>query len=372
MLPEKNITTSMVANEIGENKYDLSSLCKSSRINMFAKCKPVKGPFPFGNNNKYSINIPSFHTENNDNWTYIKPTAEFRLGDFRAYNKNALPPIYLLPRQVITDTNVIEGKTKAIKVSFNDKEISRQQLGLNLYYCAAQLVAPSGQILYVTSDKNIGNYGNLILFDFSRYPLRQSAYQGRVTINIFMSEIKQTIPASSLSGVKLSMPKGSVASTIFINKFQMNITSEALCTINVTEVNRSLSSSGWESINRFGKGTDYFKTKDSLAIKIVVKSTINRTIQGLKFYLSPTFFNDKLDYDVSNILYSSSLQKVSQISATPAGNTYIVFIQNCMNRQNGSSNFNVPDGLKEMVNISFEQYDMLVENTAMNISSTLY
>lgn len=106
------ITTAAVGTALGTSSRDVGTLCKHSAINKWAKGKPV--PYPsdtgvtdherrfcnqgFDLNSVTSISISQLFTNAtaNKDWTYIKPSgganSPYRLGDFRGYNHNAVPP----------------------------------------------------------------------------------------------------------------------------------------------------------------------------------------------------------------------------------------------------------------------------------------
>lgn len=103
---------------LGESSNDLATLCKSAKINMWAKYKPTCYPSLFPDNwykardGNYGISVPSYNTleslynayfidgdENHDNgYSYERPSGgsaePYRLGDFRGYNSRATSPIY--------------------------------------------------------------------------------------------------------------------------------------------------------------------------------------------------------------------------------------------------------------------------------------
>ena len=106
------ITTAAVGTALGSSSRDVGTLCKHSSINKWAKGKPV--PYPsdtgvtdherrfcnqgFDLNSVTSISISQLlsSAQANKDWTYIKPSgganSPYRLGDFRGYNHNAVPP----------------------------------------------------------------------------------------------------------------------------------------------------------------------------------------------------------------------------------------------------------------------------------------
>lgn len=100
-----------VKSVLGESSNDLATLCKSAKINMWAKCKPVSyaKAFDITDAEKKSINygltVPTttYTILSGDkikevaasNWGYTKPSggsnSPFRLGDFKDYYHNAGP-----------------------------------------------------------------------------------------------------------------------------------------------------------------------------------------------------------------------------------------------------------------------------------------
>lgn len=107
-----------VKSVLGESSNDLAALCKSSKINVWAKYKPTCYPSPFpddwykARDGNYGISVPYYNTlkslynayfiegdENHDNgYAYERPSGgsaePYRLGDFRGYNSRATSPIY--------------------------------------------------------------------------------------------------------------------------------------------------------------------------------------------------------------------------------------------------------------------------------------
>lgn len=107
-----------VKSVLGESSNDLATLCKSAKINMWAKYKPTCYPSPFpddwyrARDGNYGISVPYYNTleslynayfidgdENHDNgYAYERPSGgsaePYRLGDFRGYNSRATSPIY--------------------------------------------------------------------------------------------------------------------------------------------------------------------------------------------------------------------------------------------------------------------------------------
>lgn len=116
------VTISNVKECLSESTYNLGKLCTSSKINKWAKYKPVQFTsvasisdqsryevnYGIDVNSAYSLDIASLFTKaaSNPDWAYIKPTSYFRLGDFDKYNHNAVQPYrYSFPDSDTTNTN---------------------------------------------------------------------------------------------------------------------------------------------------------------------------------------------------------------------------------------------------------------------------
>ena len=92
-LPNTGITSTIVANEIGAASRKWSVLCTHPNINKWSKWKPVRhsSVVPITEAQLKSV---SFGLSGSD---YDRPTGNtaspFRIGDFRNYNHDALPPV---------------------------------------------------------------------------------------------------------------------------------------------------------------------------------------------------------------------------------------------------------------------------------------
>lgn len=95
-----------VKSVLGESNNDLAALCKSAKINMWAKYKPVDSDNAFldintgwkGKRNDCNINYPKatsiydikgYYSQADNGFTHRTASAPYRLGDFRGYNHNA-------------------------------------------------------------------------------------------------------------------------------------------------------------------------------------------------------------------------------------------------------------------------------------------
>lgn len=118
------ISINDIKNALGDGSNDLGTLCKSSKINMWARFKPVIYPRNFDITDadrasaNYGITIPStIDTVAGvfaDNlWAYAKPTggasSPYRIGDFAGYYNAAVPPIGIV---FSTSTLKVSGSSK--------------------------------------------------------------------------------------------------------------------------------------------------------------------------------------------------------------------------------------------------------------------
>lgn len=83
-LATTNLTTMMVRNALGETVNKVKELCTSTKINPWALYKPA---YYGGNGNNSRSGV--------DPTNYPMAEDGYRLGDFRGYNHDALPPLVL-------------------------------------------------------------------------------------------------------------------------------------------------------------------------------------------------------------------------------------------------------------------------------------
>lgn len=109
------ITTTKVANTLQVSTRDVGSLCTSDNINKWSKCKPIDDERPIlteddwwaGTDGKCGFNITPVQIEptdcrysvrailnayNSNQWSYVKASKAFRLGDFRGYDHESICP----------------------------------------------------------------------------------------------------------------------------------------------------------------------------------------------------------------------------------------------------------------------------------------
>lgn len=138
-----------VKSVLGESSNDLATLCKSSKINVWAKYKPTVYPAPFADDwykakdGNYGINITVENGKNNwkdligeyskaDNGygnLYNRPTgganAPYRLGDFRGYFRDANPEV---SDYLTTNVFIQESDTNQLRVNYNPVSADGSQI----------------------------------------------------------------------------------------------------------------------------------------------------------------------------------------------------------------------------------------------------
>lgn len=136
---------------LGESSNDLATLCKSSKINVWAKYKPTDYNAAFaddwykGKGGNYGLNITTDnrvsswnalvaeYSKANNGYSniYKRPsggaTSPYRLGDFRGYNHKAKPEI----GDYLAATNYIEDSQISLSVAYNAVTVDGDQVSYN-------------------------------------------------------------------------------------------------------------------------------------------------------------------------------------------------------------------------------------------------
>ena len=135
----------------GEPSGDLATLCKSSKINVWAKYKPTVYPSPFpddwykSKDGNYGLNITvdnrvsswsalvAEYSKANNGYSniYKRPsggaTSPYRLGDFRGYNHKAKPEI----SDYLAASNYMEDSQISLSVAYNAVTVDGDQVSYN-------------------------------------------------------------------------------------------------------------------------------------------------------------------------------------------------------------------------------------------------
>lgn len=166
----------------------LSRLCTHPNINQWSLHKPIRG-YSVTTVDPYSIetncgfdraeiywleqywNCLSHAKSNNGEWPYLKPNYIYRLGDFRNYNHNAIPPYKerIFPRQ-------IDGKYKNVVSTLDinanaDIDISQMKLldtsHKTWHYGVLYAKQGTGDTYLVLSDYDLGQTNPMGYLDIS-------------------------------------------------------------------------------------------------------------------------------------------------------------------------------------------------------------
>ncbi len=196
-LPNNKISVPDVRDELGAATNDVGQLCIHPNVNKWSKWKPVRfnkvditeselrsvncGLLKYQETTNFKLLIPSVLM-----WFHLKPRGgsenePYRLGDFRNYNNNGLPPITSIPANMITVNKIIDpiltmtiGYVTQYSLPQDDQSIMRIEdlnasIG-NLYY--AVVFEWVGQTYIKTAYYPVSEYGGTVTFNFSNeFPL---------------------------------------------------------------------------------------------------------------------------------------------------------------------------------------------------------
>lgn len=171
---------------LGESSNDLANLCKSSKINMWAKYKPTCYPSLFpddwykAKDGNYGLNIT---VENGkSNWKdligeyskanngygnlYNRPTgganAPYRLGDFRGYFRNANPEVsdYLTTSAFVRESDTNQLLVNYNPVSVDGSEISYFEFDVfkDKYFGYIITDKSKTHLMYITTASTVGSF----------------------------------------------------------------------------------------------------------------------------------------------------------------------------------------------------------------------
>ena len=170
-----NISTSLVAQTIGEGSNDVGTLCKSTKINKWSKWKPIAVPKPTGLTvteliaHNCGFTIPYYDQlekfQNLGEWIFNPPRGvytgvnePFRLGDFRNYNHDAPVPFTLTMQNNMGGTNLLVVDSSHIGVEHAWYEV-RLEATLNRDMVLADVGDIKDMYLTVAFGSNIANGG---------------------------------------------------------------------------------------------------------------------------------------------------------------------------------------------------------------------
>ena len=175
-----------VKSVLGESSNDLAALCKSSKINVWAKYKPTVFPSPFpddwykAKDGNFGLNITVDNAKSN--WKdlvaeyskvnngystlYNKPiggaSSPYRLGDFRGYFHNANPEVrdYLGMNIFIreSDTNQITAEYNAISVDGDQISYFEFAAFKDKYFDYIITDKSKSTLMFITTASSVGTF----------------------------------------------------------------------------------------------------------------------------------------------------------------------------------------------------------------------
>lgn len=179
-----SITDNDVRDALGSGSFDVFTLCTDANINKWSKNKPIRDAgvganWPAGADGYYGLSIPVSTLNaffSSENWTYNKPRGGSwdgspydepgRLDDFRGYEKNSNPPIYISSFSSGT-INPLVNAAAQFEITINTNSANGllpSDLSLNDYYFGIRLQCGANYV-YLTNPDTIGNGGSSVGFN---------------------------------------------------------------------------------------------------------------------------------------------------------------------------------------------------------------
>lgn len=341
-LPTTGITTSMVAAAIGEASNDVGTLCRSNKINMWSKWKPVSFNKITGltatdlQNVDYGLVPPTASTNYasivSSKWTYIKPTggssSPYRLGDFRNYNHNAIPPCSL-EGDISVNRTFISSKDFVLPITM---EGSENQIGINefsgdigaMYYA---IIVKDGTAEYIkTASTTLANGGTSIPIDYTTAPFNADK---TLTIYHLLSNVAKTTltPLADAGTISyLSLPTDSDEDNITT----LTITSGLGVLTNIVAVSAVLTKYNFPIANYIGLNAEELITQGPLyyEVALINNENVAKTVQLGTFTMnvSPTYFGTNTNNFPAKMYSIDDLSEITGSVVVPANSTLRVVI----------------------------------------------
>lgn len=142
-LGTSNITMTAIRNALTEGTLKLSELCLSTKINKWAKYKPVRGTFPYGDDGTYGLNLAN-------NWAYLRPRGlayeeGYCMGDFRGYKHEAIPPFKL---GLFPGSSQLNTDSLTFTLDVNENDITVEDLLLEDWYFGVKVTYPNTSVVF--------------------------------------------------------------------------------------------------------------------------------------------------------------------------------------------------------------------------------
>lgn len=262
-----NITTSLVASEIGELSTDVGALCSSDKINKWSKRKPYVDTRIFRNDTKYwrrsdvAENIRcGFRIEPEADyvWDYLRKSynCPFRLGDFRGYDHTSRPEITLyFPNEFIIGEDyeasfVFSGFTGDDLASDNIGAIGLHDIfDIQNKYCCLKLEVKVGYVYILRYSDRIAYADGATLFG--------------ANVLISASDVNELADTGGSIDMKISLIEADSYNiyTGFVNPIEFSI--RAKNDLETHQINNQFRSKGFDIYTNFDTQTP---TKTGLVI----------------------------------------------------------------------------------------------------------
>lgn len=355
-LPSDKVTTTLVKNVLGENSNNVGVLCKSLKINKWSKHKPVKftqdnvDSFPEwwkANDGNCGLTIPQI-TNLADldtriiTWEYNPPTggaaAPFRIGDFRGYYHEAVPPIRTALSGDI-EVNKLVGEWHQFDFIINRS--MAEQLALSDFnkspigdcYVTVQCVSDT-HTFFQSANSQSAPTTNIKVKDggSSIYVRKSDLRDGKVyKLRFFLSSVALNMATISL-GTNYIIPSDSANRTGGIS---MHVSTEALVNFTINGIAPTLDTKIYRPYSdiayRPGMGQGMkMKTYGDIFVKVTAtgKDGNGATLSGSQFRVTaqPSFVDTKSTIGLEGLLYDSTKKKVSSLSV-PAGGSVVFYLE---------------------------------------------
>jgi len=342
-LGNTGISTAVIKNAIGESSNVLRVLCRSDRVNRYSKHKPVSGVWPKSSNNQYALSVPAFVWGSHQDWTYAKPSSEYREGDFRKYEHAALPPIGLKAGSFTTEYN-IRASDGAIMPhitwidAVSDYYLTLKDFYLEGYYLGIEIRSTTGAKLKWTGQGNKNGASDFVALPWRTNSIfNQSQWIGNISFQLFLSDTQIGIGDPDLVVNRKALPTCTVNGVSYVDSGVFNIKDSATfsCQILAIKGDTYGGTSGFSSVLE-----EFIQSPGSITLKVQIKSPAGTVdYSNMDIEVSPTYGDDKYSYynigGSNGIVYDSNNSSKVAFTATTTWKTYYIRLSNCLNRKNG-------------------------------------
>lgn len=344
-LPNTGITSTIVANAIGAGSRKWSVLCTHPNINKWSKWKPVRHPTktPLTDSQLASTDsglIPFGSTNYNDSvtskWIYQRPTGSdsspYRLGDFRNYNHDALPPV-TLPNNVHISNQTSHTFALGINNETGDIELVDFSGDLEGYYYG--IVFKRGTSEYIQTAKfpfGVGQGAISVDTTHTIFTLGGNVEANHILVN------RKIEAFTLLSNITESLMYKSIPTADdVVNKTNVSTTRKVL-EVDITMIASDLVGRMSPVTGHTSPTGNKFVTNGALYLQLSIVNNSNQaeTLQNMRLSADPTYYGPSGFYFVAN-MYDSAKAPISSLYV-PSGQsrTLIIGTDNLLNTDEGT------------------------------------